>query len=125
MATWILCAVIAAGLFFAGQHTIRSLHSGCCGGGECASIKKMDAADADPSHYPFHKKIQIDGMCCRACTVRVQNALNQLKGVSSEVVLREHVAMVHMMQDMSDKKLRAIITRAGYKAISIQNMTHS
>lgn len=125
MATWILCAIIAAGLIFAGNRTIRSLRSGCCGGGGCASIKKIDAADSDPLHYPFHKKIQIEGMHCRACTVRVQNAFNQLKGVSSEVVLREHEATIHTMQDMSDKKLRAIIARAGYRAVSIQNMTRS
>ncbi|MFT8391043.1 MAG: cation transporter [Sporolactobacillus sp.] len=125
MATWIFCAAIAVGLIFAGQRTIRSLRAGCCGSGGCVSIKKIDAADTDPSHYPFHKKIQIEGMHCRACTVRVQNALNQLSGVTSEVALREHEATIHTMEDMSDKKLRAIIARAGYRAVSIHNMTHA
>ncbi|CAM3291905.1 cation transporter [Sporolactobacillus spathodeae] len=123
MVTWLLCAALAVLLFLAGRHALSSLRSGCCGGSGCERLEEIKGADPNPQHYTYQKKIQIDGMTCRNCKIRVQNALNQLEGVSAEVRLSDREATVRMKEDLPEKKLRTVIARAGYKAVSIQSIS--
>lgn len=66
------------------------------------------------------KHILIDGMSCEHCTMRVQNALNALNGVSADVGLEDKTATVTLTESVGDDVLRKTIEDAGYVVISIK-----
>ena len=55
----------------------KKLASGCCGASD-ESVKKNKVADKDKSHYPYEKTLVVDGMVCKNCSARVENALNSI-----------------------------------------------
>ena len=61
----------------------KKLVSGCCGASD-ESVKKNKVADKDKSHYPYEKTLVVDGMVCKNCSARVENALNSIDGVWAE-----------------------------------------
>lgn len=66
------------------------------------------------------KEIKIEGMSCGHCVKRVENALNELTGVTQVTVsLDESKAVIELSQDISDAVLRDVVDDAGYDVISI------
>lgn len=61
----------------------KKLASGCCGASD-ESVKKNKVTDKDKSHYPYEKTLVVDGMVCKNCSARVENALNSIDGVWAE-----------------------------------------
>lgn len=120
VATVIICLVLAA-LVALGIRSIRSRISvGCCGGSADPSPRKIRVADRDPAHYPYEKTLQIKGMTCRNCAVRVQNALNSLDGVFAQVNLHNGTAEVRTKSELPDGMLRKAVAGAGYSVGSIE-----
>lgn len=119
-ATIIICIVLAGIVVLAVRHSRRVLQSGCCGSGDGPAPKKIRVQDRDPSHYPYEKILDIDGMSCRNCAVHVQNALNSLDGVYSEVNLGRKKAVVRMKEELPDQVLRKAVADAGYSVGSIR-----
>lgn len=64
------------------------------------------------------KKVFIDGMMCTHCSGRVEQALNELDGVTAKVNLEEKCATI--TGDVSDDIIIKTITDAGYKVIEIK-----
>ena len=66
------------------------------------------------------KTVFIDGMMCAHCKGRVNDALNEITGVSAEVDLENKCAYVEITGDISDDKLKEVIEDAGYKVTGIE-----
>jgi copper chaperone CopZ len=49
----------------------------------------------------------------------VENALNSLNGVWAEVNLTKKIAVVHMIDRISDDELKKAVSREGYKVVEI------
>ncbi len=64
------------------------------------------------------KKVLIDGMMCTHCSGRVEKVLNEIDGVTASVNLENKTATVQ--GNVSDEKIRQVITDAGYTVVEIQ-----
>ena len=65
----------------------------------------------------MEKIIYIDGMSCHHCSTRVQNALNELDGVSATVNLEEKSATLTLTKDVSMDAIREAVEDAGFTLV--------
>ena len=84
----ILILIVAVIAFFAIRFTVKKMQgkAGCCGGGGENSVM------VEPKHIEKilgKKEIIIDGMKCKNCSSRIQNALNSLENVNAIVNLKK------------------------------------
>ncbi len=119
-ATVIICIAIAALLAVGILSTRKRISVGCCGGSADPAPRRAKVTDRDLHHYPLEKTVEIDGMHCRNCTIRVENALDSLDGVLAKVSLRPGRAEVHMKREIADPVLRRAVSDAGYTVRSIR-----
>jgi Heavy-metal-associated domain. len=66
------------------------------------------------NNYSFEYKIKIDGMTCKNCAMRVENAFNSKENYLAKVKLSENSAYVRTKQEIAEKELRDIVINAGY-----------
>lgn len=66
------------------------------------------------------KTVMIDGMMCAHCQKRVSDALNGLEGVHAEVDLENNKAVLTLDKEVSDEKIKEVITDAGYTVTGIE-----
>ena len=66
------------------------------------------------------KLVKIEGMMCMNCVHHVEKALKSIEGVSVEVSLDEHHAIVTSPQEISDDLIRSKVEEEGYKVVSIE-----
>ena len=117
--TIIICAVLLIIAVIAVRSYVKKLKSGCCGAGG-DEVEKIHPSDKDISHYPYACKIGIEGMSCRNCATRIENAFNEKYDYYAKVSLKNKYAMVHMKKPVLDNELRQIFQRAGYETISLE-----
>lgn len=113
-----ICAVLALICIFAVWRYIKKLKNGCCGGGSDEE-RRIRPADSDAAHYPYVRKIGIEGMRCKNCAIRVENAFNRQDGYFATVDLRRRCALVRTKQPVADDELRRVVLRTGYQPVSI------
>lgn len=118
VSTIIICAVLVLIAFFAIRNYIKKLSNGCCGA-ESDGIKKVKTSDTNKNNYPFSKTIEIEGMTCKNCATRVENAFNSIDGFYASVNLKKNQATILMKENKDDALLRQIVRDAGYKPISV------
>lgn len=90
----------------------KKLASGCCGASD-ESVKKNKVADKDKSHYPYEKTFVVDGMVCKNCSARVENALNSIDGVWAEADVSSGRVTVRMKREIEDKVLKKTVNDIG------------
>ncbi|MDP3966412.1 MAG: heavy metal-associated domain-containing protein [archaeon] len=69
------------------------------------------------------KKITVEGMHCASCATNIERSLKKIPGVkSASVSMMTRKAIVEMDENskISDEDLNKAVSRAGYKAISIE-----
>ena len=67
------------------------------------------------------KNIQIEGMTCNHCAMRVKKALEAVPGVkSAEVVLEEKKAEIILDREVENSLLTRAVEEAGYSVTGIQ-----
>lgn len=119
MANVIIILLLVVICIYAVRSYMKKLASGCCGAGGDAE-KKIKVADKNPDHYPHCVTIDIDGMTCGHCKLRVENALNAEEGVWAKVNLEAKNALVYMKNAISEDELCRIIGRAGYVVTAVR-----
>ena len=66
------------------------------------------------------KTVHIEGMSCRHCAKRVEDALKSAKNViSAEVNLKKNIAVVNFSEEMSDTQIKELIEAEGYNVTAI------
>jgi len=60
-------------------------------------------------------KIEVEGMMCDHCRMRVENALNSIEGVKAKVDLKKKSAVLFNAENVSDEEIKQKIEEAGYK----------
>ena len=86
----LVVVVVAIGLWSTVRH-FRGKGGGCCGGGDYKPRKKK------LSHVAGQKTFQVEGMHCEHCKVRVEEAVNDIKGAA-----------------LDDEQVKQKVERAGY-----------
>lgn len=66
------------------------------------------------------KEIEINGMTCGHCQMRVEKALNAIPGVEAKVDLKNRNAVVNMAEEVPDAVLMDAVRAAGYEPVSIR-----
>lgn len=113
MANAIIIAVLILICVFAVKSYCKKLKQGCCGGGG-DQVQKTGPADRDLSHYPYTYQIEIDGMTCKNCEARMENALNRQEGYYAEVSLKKKGGILHAKEPVSRDDIRVLVAKTGY-----------
>lgn len=121
MATAIICIVIVVICVFGVKSYVGRLSHGCCGGSS-DTVKKEKPADGDISHYPYVYVVEIDGMTCKNCAARIENAFNTAEGGNfyASVKLNQKKATVRAKTETPEAELRRIVVRTGYSVVSVK-----
>lgn len=84
----------------------------CCGGASCP-VKKEKKLEGT---VLGKKDVEIRGMSCENCALRVENALNEIDGLSANVSFNDKKAHIVFTHLVSDQQIRDAIRKAGYEA---------
>lgn len=121
MATAIICAVLLLICVLAVVSYRKKLSQGCCGSGG-DTVDKQKPADRDISHYPYEYKAVIEGMTCKNCAARVENAFHAAGEFYAKVNLGKKTATIRAKSDTPEEALKKIILRTGYDVASIRRI---
>ena len=105
--------------FFKSEAACCSEECGSCGG--CDKQKLLDESYRVRAEkiekFPIHREIDVDGMTCEKCILKVVRALEKIDGVTiAAASLEKQSALVGLKKNISDETLREAINRAGYSA---------
>ena len=81
---------------------------GCCGGGSYRPKKKKLKG------VKYQKTFTVGGMHCAHCKNRVEEAVNDIKGVAGRVDLKKGKLTVSYAEDVPDETIIERIKRVGY-----------
>lgn len=121
MSTAIICLLLVIIAIFGVRSYMKKLSQGCCGSGGDVE-KKIKVKDKELSHYPYHRLIQIDGMTCKNCVTRIENAFNIEDGCYMKVDLKKRMADLYMKSDCDDEMIKTRIQKSGYKVLTIKSI---
>ena len=113
MENYIIIGIIAVIAVIGVIYTVKHFkgQSGCCGGGGYKPKKKK------LSNVLYKKTFKVDGMHCEHCKNRVEEVINDIKGVAGKVDLKKGELTVSYAEDVDDTVIKAKIERAGYAVI--------
>lgn len=106
--------------FFKSEAACCSESCGSCSGG-CNMQKALDdsyrARVEKIERFPIHRTIDVDGMTCEKCILKVVCALEKVDGVTiAAASLEKQSAQVGLKENISDDILKDAINKAGYTA---------
>lgn len=122
MSTVIIVVLLVVICVFSVKSYMKKLSSGCCGGGDKDSVRKVKVNDRNKAHYPYQVTLTVDGMVCGNCAKRVENALNTLDGVWATVDLGKKEALVRLKEQLPEARLRDAVREAGYTVMKVENV---
>jgi len=110
MENYIIIGIIAIIIIIAILSSVKHFkgESGCCGGGSYKPKRKK------LSGIKYTKKFKVGGMHCEHCKRRVEEAVNDIKGVAGRVDLKKGELTVSYAEDVADEIIMTKIKRAGY-----------
>lgn len=114
-ATIIIIIILVAIAVFTIKEYRKRLTSGCCGSGD-APPKRIKVKDKNPRHYQYIIMMSLEGMTCRNCAIRIENALNSLDGVWATVDFANKVATIRTQKNIAPEEFRTLIIKTGYGA---------
>ena len=82
---------------------------GCCGG--CGTFRTKHKRLAS---VLYRKRFKVEGMHCERCSSRVEEAVNDINGLSGRVDLGKGEVTVSYSTDVDDAVIKAQIERLGY-----------
>ena len=113
MENYIIIGIIAVIIIIGIAYTVRHFkgESGCCGGGSYKPKRKK------LSGVKYTKLFKVGGMHCGHCKNRVEEAVNDIKGVMGRVDLKKGELTVSYAEDVPDEIIKAKLERAGYAVV--------
>ena len=121
MATIVICVVLGLICILGIAGYVKRLSHGCCGSSG-DRVKRRKPQDTDKSHYPYCYQMEIDGMTCKNCAARIENAFNGTGDYYAEVYLNKKIGKIHAKAKTAETELRKIVARCGYSVISIEQI---
>ncbi len=111
MENFIIIAIILVVAAVAVRSTAKHFRGqgGCCGGGSYKPKKKK------LPQVICRKSFRVEGMHCEQCKNRVEEAVNDIRGVAGRVDLKKGLLTVSYAEDVDDELIRARVERAGYQ----------
>lgn len=119
LATVLICLTLLVIVVLGVRSYLKKLKSGCCGSGG-DQVKRVRPADRDKSHYPYAKKVTIQGMHCQNCAARIENAFNSQEGIYAKVDLGKGTALVRSKREVPDEELKRVVRGLGYSPVKVE-----
>ena len=119
MPEWLTTAVIVAVIVgicaVAVLSYIKKLSKGCCG---TASDKenRIEAADGD---YRYFYTVQVTGMTCPKCSLRIENGFNRQKGIKAEADHKSGIVNISSEKELAEILIRKTVIDLGYSISAI------
>ena len=104
----VIAAVVVIGVLSGRKHFKGE--GGCCGGGSLKLKKKK------LKNVKYTKTFAVTGMHCEHCRGRVEEVINDIKGIAGSVNLRKNELTVSYAEDVADEIIISRLQRAGYGA---------
>ena len=110
MTDGIIAAILVIALFFGIRATVKHFarKSGCCGSADYKPKKKK------LSKVLYQKTFQVEGMHCEHCKSRVEEVVNDIKGVAGIVNLKTGELTVSYAENVADELIKSRLERVGY-----------
>jgi len=67
----------------------------------------------------LEKTLQIKGMSCPHCSMRVEKVLNAIEGVEAKVDLESNSAQLKLTHDVSDETIKNAVDAIGYEVVDV------
>ena len=67
----------------------------------------------------LEKTLQIKGMSCPHCSMRVEKVLNAIEGVEAKVDLESNSAQLKLTHDVSDETIKNAVDSIGYEVVDV------
>lgn len=113
MTDGIIIAVLVVAMFFGIRSTVKHFarKSGCCGSADYKPKKKK------LSKVLYQKTFKVEGMHCEHCKARVEEVVNDIKGLAGSVNLKKGELTVLYAEDVTDELIRSKLERVGYSIL--------
>jgi len=110
MENFIIIAIIAVAFVIGIVYTIKHFkgQGGCCGGGSYKPKRKK------LSKVLYKKTFLVDGMHCDHCKARVEEVVNDIKGIAGKVDLKKGELTVVYAEEIDDSVIVQRIEKAEY-----------
>lgn len=76
--------------------------------------RRLQAPEKKLPHVAGQKTFQVEGMHCEHCKVRVEEAVNDIKGAAGKVDLKKGLLTVSYAESLDDEQVKQKVERAGY-----------
>lgn len=112
MENFIIIAIIAIVFVTGIVYTIKHFkgQSGCCGGGSYKPKRKK------LSDVLYKKTFYVDGMVCDHCKARVEEVVNDIKGIAGKVNLKKNELTIAYAEEIDDSLIVSRLKKSGYTA---------
>ena len=107
----IIILIMGIGVYFTVKH--MKGQGGCCGGGSYRTRKKK------LKNIIYQKTFRVEGMHCEHCKNRVEETVNDIRGVAGKVHLKDGTLTVSYAEDVDDMLIKSRIEKAGYTVADI------
>ncbi len=116
----IICVVIAAFVLNAIRVRIKKGRGGCCGSG--SGEVKVEPSKANKAEFVHSAVIHIEGMTCRNCSARIENAFNSVEGCFAKVSLTKRTAELFSDNPIDEEWAKEVVTKKGYTFVSCKKI---
>ncbi len=112
MENWIILAVLIAILAVAGARFSKHFRGGgCCGSGSTTIRDKKELTEPVIGEMTLN----VDGMHCENCVIRIENALNRTEGVLAKGNLKKKAIHIRYSRPVERGAMVETIENLGYK----------
>ena len=115
MTTGIIVVILVVICVFSIKSYAKKVSSGCCG--TDAGDRKIRVKDKNVKNYPYVVRLKIEGMTCKNCKTRVENAFNCQSDFWAKVDLKNNVATVMTKRPVSVSELEKVVEHMGYTVV--------
>ena len=110
-------AAVVAVLFILMRNKVTK-GSSCCGEHE-SPVERIRADDLDPTHYPYHYRLLVEGM---VCAKRVENAFLETGEMLANVDLGKKEVDLLSRRELDRRGAAGIVDRAGYTLAEFESL---
>lgn len=112
MENWIILAVLVGVLAVAVARFGKHFHGGgCCGSGSTTIRDKKELTEPVIGEITLN----VDGMHCENCVIRIENALNRTQGVLAKGNLKKKIIRIRYSRPVERTTLVETIENLGYR----------
>ena len=97
---------------------LKNLTQGCCGSGG-GKENEISVDKSDFSEYKYKYTVEIAGMTCKNCSMRIENVFNRKDGILADVSYEDGCAIIYSKEPLKDLSIRQTIVGLGYSVSGI------